>query len=238
MRSRSRRDVKRRQRQRLLFWLAVVALIGAAIWWLTRTTAGDWHPSTLRYPRQGIDVSHYQGAIRWSRLPDAGVDFAYIKATEGGDYTDPTFAANWAGARAVGVERGAYHFFNRCRPGAEQAANFIHAVPRDRDALPPAIDLEYLGNCDKPVPVAIFQRELGVFIRLVERRYRQPVLLYLTDEFDRTYQVSAHFDRPLWLRSILAEPRFGARPWTLWQASSFRRVPGISGRVDWNVARP
>jgi lysozyme len=75
-------------------------------------------------------------------------------------------------------------------------------------------------------------------MRLVERRYRQPVIFYLTDEFDRTYQVSAHFDRPLWLRSILREPRFGARPWAMWQASSFRRLPGISGRVDWNVVRP
>lgn len=227
----------KRKTQRRLLWFALVALGGAALWWLTRTEAGDWHPSTLLYPRQGIDVSHYQGEIRWPRLPDAGVDFAYIKATEGGDYVDPTFAANWAGAKAAGVERGAYHFYSLCRPGSEQAANFLRTVPRARDALPPAIDLEYLGNCDTPVSVAAFQRELGIFIRLVEQRYRKPVIFYLTDEFDRSYQVSVHFDRPLWLRSILREPRFGARAWTMWQASSFRRLPGISGRVDWNVVR-
>ncbi|MFA5965387.1 MAG: GH25 family lysozyme [Sphingomonas sp.] len=218
-------------------WLPLAALVAVTIWWLTRATAGDWHPSTILYPRQGIDVSHYQGRIRWSLLPNAGVDFAYIKATEGGDYRDPTFADNWAGAKAVGIERGAYHFFNRCRPGAEQAANFIHVVPRERGALPPAIDLEFLGNCDDPVSVAAFQHELDVFIRLVELRYRQPVILYLTDEFDRSYQVSKRFDRPLWLRNIMREPRFGARAWTLWQASSFRRLPGIAGRVDWNVQR-
>lgn len=227
----------KRKSQRRLLWFALVALGGAALWWLTRTEAGDWHPSTLLYPRQGIDVSHYQGEIRWSHLANAGVDFAYIKATEGGDYVDPTFATNWAGAKAAGVERGAYHFYSLCRPGSEQAANFLRTVPRAHDALPPAIDLEYLGNCDKPVSVAAFRRELGIFIRLVERRYRQPVILYLTDEFDRSYQVSAHFDRPLWLRSILREPAFGARRWTMWQASSFRRLRGISGRVDWNVVR-
>jgi lysozyme len=227
-----------RRSRRGLWWLTLAALVAAAIWWLTRTEAGDWHPSTLRYPRQGIDISHHQGAIRWSLLPNAGVDFAYIKASEGGDYRDPMFGENWAGAKAAGVERGAYHFFSLCRPGAEQATNFIAAVPRAPDALPPAIDLEYLGNCDKPVSVTAFQRELDIFIRLVERHYRQPVVLYLTAEFDRTYQVSARVDRPLWLRSILAEPDFGARPWVLWQASSFRRLPGIAGRVDWNVARP
>lgn len=227
----------KRKTQRRLTWLVLAALVGGAFWWLTRTEAGDWHPSTLLYPRQGIDVSHYQGEIRWSRLPNAGVDFAYIKATEGGDYVDPTFATNWIGAKAAGIERGAYHFYSLCRPGSEQAANFIRVVPRDLGALPPAIDLEYLGNCDKPVSIAMFQRELGIFIRLVEKRYRKRVIFYLTDEFDRSYQVSAHFDRPLWLRSILREPRFGARPWTMWQASSFRRLPGISGRVDWNVVR-
>lgn len=121
--------------------------------------------------------------------------------------------------------------------GAEQAANFIHVVPRERGALPPAIDLEFLGNCDQPVSVAAFQHELDLFIRLVELRYRQPVILYLTDEFDRSYQVSKRFDRPLWLRNIMREPQFGARAWTLWQASSFRRLPGIAGRVDWNVER-
>ena len=92
--------MKRRTRRRLL-WLGAFALGGAVLWSLTRTTAGDWHPSTLLYPRQGIDVSHYQGDIRWSRLPNAGVDFAYIKATEGGDYVDPNFATNWAGAKGA-----------------------------------------------------------------------------------------------------------------------------------------
>ncbi len=233
-----RRPVTRRSRRHWPFWLAVMALIGAALWWLGRTRAGDWHPSTLLYPRQGIDISHYQGRVRWSRLPDAGVEFAYIKATEGSDYRDPNFPFNWAGANAVGIERGGYHFFNRCRSGADQAANFIATVPRDQMALAPAVDLEFLGNCDKPISVAAFQRELGIFIKLVERHYGKQTLLYLTADFDRSYQVSTTFDRPLWLRSIMREPRFGARRWSLWQASSFRRLPGIAGPVDWDVARP
>src|SRR3569623_1811870 len=182
--------LKRKTRRRL-GWFALAALLGGALWWLTRTEAGDWQPSTLRYPRQGSDVSHYQGEIRWTRLPNAGVDFAYIKATEGGDYVDPTFAGSWAGASAAGIERGAYHFYRLCRPGSEQAANFIRTVPRTGDALPPAIDLEYLGNCDKPVSVAAFQRELGIFIALVEMRYHRRVILYLPGEFDRSYRVSA-----------------------------------------------
>jgi len=213
--------------------LLVAAAAGAILWYAPR-----WHPSDSRFPTQGIDVSHHQGAIDWRRLPAQGVDFAYIKASEGGDHRDRAFAANWAGARSAGIARGAYHFFTLCRPGADQAANFIAAVPLEPDALPPAVDLEYMGNCRRPLTVAGFHAELAAYIRLVEARYRQPVLLYLTEEFDQAYQVSARVDRPLWLRSLIREPRFGARPWHLWQVSNFRRLRGIGGRVDWNVQRP
>jgi lysozyme len=199
--------------------------------------APHWHPSDRRFPVQGIDVSHHQGAIDWPRLPAQGVDFAYIKASEGGDHRDRRFAANWSGARRAGIARGAYHFFTLCRPGKEQAANFIAAVPADPDALPPAVDLEYMGNCRRPVGPAQFRAELAAYIKAVETHYRRPILLYLTAEFDRAYQVSARVDRPLWLRALVREPRFGARPWRLWQVSNFRRLRGIEGRVDWNVRR-
>ena len=208
---------------------------GALVLW---QYAPRWHPSDRNWPSQGIDVSHHQGRIDWSRLPAQGVDFAFIKATEGGDHRDTRFAENWQGARAAGIRRGAYHFFTLCRPGADQAANFIATVPAEPDALPPAVDLEYMGNCDGRLSVDGFHRELAIFLARVEAHYGQRAILYLTEEFDTAFQVSARVDRPLWLRSLLFEPRFGARPWRYWQVSNLRRLDGISGPVDWNVARP
>ena len=219
---------------RLLGTLLVLALAVGAL----QVYAKYWHPSERRYPVQGIDISHHQGRIDWQALPSQGVDFAYIKASEGGDHRDGRFAQNWAGAANARIARGAYHFFTLCRSGAEQAANFIAAVPNDADALPPAVDLEYLGNCGGRPAIGDFHAELAAYIRLVETHYRKPVLLYLTAEFDAAYQVSAHVRRPLWLRRLVFEPDFGARPWRIWQASNFRRLRGIEGRVDWNVARP
>jgi lysozyme len=215
---------------------ALTALSGATLFlW---QYAPHWHPSESAWPNQGIDVSHHQGRIDWAALPAQGVDFAYIKATEGGDHRDTRFAENWRGARAAGIRRGAYHFFTLCRPGAVQAANFIAAVPAEPDALPPAVDLEYMGNCGGRPDVEGFHRELAAYLAAVEAHYGKPALLYLTEEFDTAFQVSARVARPLWLRNLVFEPRFSTRPWTLWQASSFRRLDGISGPVDWNVARP
>ncbi len=201
-------------------------------------SAKAWHPSDATFPIQGIDVSHHQGAIEWPLLPGQGVDFAYIKATEGGDHVDERFAANWRASGRAGIRRGAYHFFTLCRSGAEQAANFIATVPVERDALPPAVDLEYLGNCSRRPRIADVGAELAAFLTAIEARYGQPAVLYLTEEFDVAYHISARFDRPLWLRSLVFEPDFGVRPWTIWQASNFRRLDGIDGRVDWNALRP
>jgi lysozyme len=226
--------VKIRRRPWLIGLAALPILVALAFWRLAPT----WHPSTRLYPFQGIDVSHHQGRIAWGGLKAQGVDFAYIKASEGGDHRDRAFARNWEESRRAGIRRGAYHFFTLCRSGAEQAANFIAAVPVDAQALAPAVDLEYMGNCTKGMTREQFPGELRAFIQRVEAHYRRPVVLYLTEEFDDFHRVSAHFPNPLWLRSLVLEPRFGARPWNVWQASNFRRLDGVEGRVDWNVARP
>lgn len=213
--------------------IAFLLLAGAAF--LLIALSGRWTPARSTYPVQGIDVSHHQGEIDWSQLPGQGVDFAYIKATEGGDFRDRLFAANWRGAQAAGIRRGAYHFFTLCRPGADQAANVIATVPREADTLPIAVDLEYMGNCERPVTMDQLHAELAAFMRLVEAHYGQPVILYLTREFDEAYQVSARVPRQLWLRRLVLEPAWTERPWTIWQVSNFRRLRGIDGRVDWNV---
>ena len=54
----------------------------------------------------GVDVSSYQGEVDWPVLAEQGVDFAFIKATEGSLLQDRRFAANWAGAAAAGVRAG------------------------------------------------------------------------------------------------------------------------------------
>ena len=227
---------RRRSRITSALWLAGLAGV-LAIAIATAFFAARWHPSEAKFSRQGIDVSHHQGRIDWRKLSAQGVDFAYIKATEGGDHKDSRFNANWFAARSAGIRRGAYHFFTLCRSGAEQAANFIASVPVEADALPPAVDLEYGGNCADPISPRALHAELASFIERVEIRYRKPVVLYRTEEFDEDFGISRGFDRPLWLRSLILEPHFGARPWRLWQVSNFRRLDGIDGRVDWNILR-
>jgi lysozyme len=95
-------------------------------------------PHPADYPIHGIDVSKYQGNIDWTAVKNSGVKFVWIKATEGGDHADEKFIANWAGAKQVGIPRGAYHFVYWCRPPNEEVSWFEQNVPVEDDSLPPS----------------------------------------------------------------------------------------------------
>ena len=73
---------------------------------------------------QGIDISAYQPPLK----SVAGLDFVFVKATEGTDWIDPNFAANWAYLATKPVHRGAYHFFHPSLPADQQASFFMRTV--------------------------------------------------------------------------------------------------------------
>jgi lysozyme len=190
---------------------------------------------------QGIDVSKYQGPVDWASVRSAGVSFAYLKATEGGDRVDDRFAENWAAAKAAGVPRGAYHFYYFCRTGAEQAAWFIRNVPADPEALPPVLDMEWnhlSPTCKRRPPAAEVQREMATFLRIVEKHYGKRPVIYTSVDFHRDVLVGAFETHHFWLRSVAGHPslKFGGdRNFAIWQHTATGRVAGVNGDVDRNV---
>ncbi len=207
----------------------VVALAGSVALYIV-----FYEPNRTAYPVRGIDVSHHQGAIDWPKVASDDIAFAFIKATEGGDHRDTKFNTNWKDAQAAGIKVGAYHFFTFCRPGKDQAKNFLDALGQDTGALPAALDLEFGGNCaTTPEPSAI-RAEIDDFLAVVEHRTGKPVVLYVTPEFWDTYKTILP-QRPLWIRSLFRQP--SQREWNVWQYHNAGSVDGISGWVDLNVAR-
>jgi lysozyme len=218
-------------------WRAVLAVVGVAAVMVVLGLAArcawlpGYRPALGSGETFGVDVSNHQGAIAWDRVAADGMTFAYIKATEGGDFVDDRFAANWDGARAVGLDRGAYHFFTLCRPGAEQADTFLRVVPRDPGTLPPVVDLELGGNCAARPGRDWIDREVRAFVDRVEAATGQTVVLYLLDDFAGDITL----DRPVWQRRILRRPDDDR--WWIWQVSGFARVDGIDGPADLDVRR-
>lgn len=194
------------------------------------------YPSFKEYPVQGIDVSNHQNEIDWGKLDKKRVQFALIKATEGGDFKDKSFTKNWQRAREQGIVVGAYHFFTFCKSGEEQAWNYIESVPILPNTLPPAIDLEYSGNCKLTKTKEELLRDIDVFVEIVEKHYQRKVLIYVLDNFYNDFLVGKYPDNPLWLRDVYRKPVItDNRVWAFWQYSNRGRLDGIEGFVDLNV---
>ena len=165
-------------RRRRLIVAAIAAgalLVGlAAVFWFVFVP--NWRPPLADGERYGVDVSAHQGEIEWEQVAEDGIQFAYIKATEGQGWIDERFTANWDGAGTAGLDRGANHFFTLCAAGDEQARNFLRVAPPDDDALPPVIDLELTGNCAARPPADEVAEHVATFVRMVEEEWGRDML--------------------------------------------------------------
>lgn len=214
-------------------------LTGAAVVLVVATAAGllayrFWDPGR-GFDIRGIDVSHHQGSIDWETLSGDGVQFAYIKATEGADWTDSRFTENWRAAGDAGVLRGAYHFFTLCTPGVDQAVHMIATVPDEIGMLPPAVDLEFGGNCAARPGADVFRNDLDEFLELIAAHYRMRPVVYTNPDFYGQYLEVNPPDVTWWMMSPVREPPVSP-DWTFWQYFPGYR-DGIEGRVDRNVFR-
>ena len=68
---------------------------------------------------EGLDVYSGDGTINWTDVAASGRAFVFIKATQGNYDIQSNFATNWAGAKAAGMLRSPYHFFDATIDGIE-----------------------------------------------------------------------------------------------------------------------
>lgn len=215
---------------------AAAALVAALIALLAWLIAINWRPDAKAFPNQGIDVGEAQGAIDWWTLkanPDIG--FAYARATIGATRRDRRFAANWRGMYAVAMPRGAIHIFSLCQLAADQAGNFVKTVPRSDDQLPMALDLDFDSACAARPERKVVLNEISRFLAGVEAPTGKHAILRISKAFEAQYRVSEAIRRPLWSVRPFFPPDYFDKAWTMWQASSFRRVGGVPGAVNWDV---
>ncbi len=195
--------------------------------------------SPKNYAVHGVDVSRWQGNINWAVLKKNGANFAYIKATDGGDHLDPMFRRNWNGAEAAGVKRGAYHFFYWCRSASHQADWFIRHVPRDANALPPVIDVEWTRSrsCPRRPSQAAVLKKMNTFMTMLEAHYGKRPIIYTAPDFYEDNLQGAFPQHPFWLRAVAEHPSkvYPGRRWVFWQYSGTGLSKGVGEKIDLNV---
>lgn len=194
-------------------------------------------PIPPAYSIHGIDVSRYQEGISWKMVRamkegDIRVKFAFIKATEGTEMTDPCFEDNWAECAESGLVRGAYHYFISSQDGAAQARNFIKHAPVKKGDFPPVVDVEDDANT---TPEAM-RSALSACLALLEKKYKAKPIIYTNPGFYEVYLKGFYEDYPLWIAHYGQDEKPGInRPWTFWQHSCEGHISGIAPQVDFNV---
>ena len=175
----------------------------------------------------GIDVSAHQGNVDWQAQWNAGVRFAYVKATEGMTYTSPYLAQQYNGSYQVGMIRGAYHFALPDKSsGAEQANYFVdHAGGWSPDGrtLPGALDIEYNPYGDKCYGMAGDPMNAWIkdFVDTYHARTgRWPVIYTTTNWWNGCAGADFSANCPLWIARPGSSPGELPHNWaqyTIWQ---------------------
>ena len=200
------------------------------------------HPSREAYPIRGVDVSSYQGEIDWTVLAEQGIQFAFIKATEGSSHVDPCFESNYTNAAQTSLRIGAYHFFSYDSSGEDQANHFISTVQPMDNMLPPVIDVEFYGDKEQNPPAReTVTANLTAIIERLEAHYGMTPILYATEKSYRLYLANAFEECDIWIRNVIGKPTLSdGREWTFWQYANRGRLKGYTGRepyIDLNVWR-
>jgi len=189
-------------------------------------------------PAEGVDLSHYQQAVKWDQLVKSGVSFAFIKASEGAGLLDASFVKYWEQAKDAGLLRGAYHFFRPRADPQEQAKLFLDQL-EDPGELPPVLDVEVTDGVSGPVIVS----KVSAWLDAVAGKLRRP-LIYTAPAFwsvlSDVSSITAKAD--LWVAhwgAAAPAPVKGWRDWSFWQYTNKSHLSGIAtaGNMDGNRFR-
>jgi GH25 family lysozyme M1 (1,4-beta-N-acetylmuramidase) len=182
----------------------------------------------------GPDVASYQGYPDWQKVRQT-CTFAFTKATEGTDYLNPYFSANWQDMLVLNV-RGAYHF-SRPHENAAQAEAAWFAANMGRVMNDDLVVLDIEAGSGDLSDWAIAWAEV------VKQRLGVIPFLYSNPNFMRSHgladaEVEAAFAGQLWLAAYQDKTPSPPPNWshiTFWQYTDSETVQGVQGLCDCSI---
>ena len=223
-----------------LFIVLILAVVLAVLAGLVKARVINPNEPFLRGGVQGVDISEYQVDVDMDALKSQGIEFVFIKATEGSSHVDSRFAENWKNAQASELPAGAYHFFSYDSPGTTQAANFIATVPAYDGMLVPVVDVEwYADKKDNPPAKDDVVRELAAFMDAIEAAYGVQPMIYTGSDMWKDYLSDAFGDHLLWASSLYSPYWLSwGNEWSVLQYSGRGNLEGyksFEGYIDLDV---
>ncbi|KAL1914919.1 uncharacterized protein VTP21DRAFT_7835 [Calcarisporiella thermophila] len=174
---------------------------------------------------KGIDVSSHQPNINWPQVKANGIEFAYIKATEGTGYKSPQFNSQYTGATKVGLIRA---------NGGGWTGDGI--------TLPGALDMEY-NPYDSNKCYGLSQAAMVQWIRDFSNTYKsrtgRPPVIYTSTSWWQLCTGNYNgfgSENPLWVARYASAPGQLPAGWSFysfWQYSD-NASPNPGDADVWN----
>jgi lysozyme len=206
----------------------------------------------------GVDVSEFQGSINWTSVKNAGINFAFIRATYGQNSDDATFTTNATNAANAGMMAGYYHYAYydlANHTPASEANNFWNAIKTyikaDGKHLMPVLDVEEGSALGSGTGVSSLTAWVKAWCTDVQNLAAAAGLYVVPMVYCSSSPAGSYFDStipqkiPLWVANYTgtttpqtSEPTAGTgewQTWQFWQYTSSGSVSGISGNVDRDV---
>ena len=190
---------------------------------------------------KGVDVAAHQHPggtpIDWSKVRTDGQSFAFVKATEGGDWVNPHYVEDIQAAKAAGLKTGAYHYARPAGDAKTQAANFAAQIALAPDqTLPPALDIEVAEGKS----AAQLEQWIEEFTSELKRLTGRTPMIYTYKYFwmGQMNNSQKFSDLPLWLAAYQDQAPDTVGGWnklSFWQRSGSGKVAGIPTDVDMNL---
>jgi lysozyme len=189
-----------------------------------------------------IDISHGVTVSDFNAVRRSGILAVIHKATEGGDWVDPSYAVRRQQAEQAGLLWGAYHFGTRQYSGAQQAQSFLSVV-RPTPSTLIALDIE-ANDANPRNTMTLAQAE--AFVTVVQQATGRFPVLYTHPNWANGQRhgrrgltlggpiapgsLLANCD--LWLADYREQPElpwaWTDRGWKLWQYAGDQRESDIA----------
>ena len=214
-----------------LLMAAALALAPAAAAWAQRPN--------------GMDTSFWDGDLTpatWQGIYNAGYVFAFVKATQGVNITDPEFFDNITRAPQAGILTGCYHFAKPSQNSATAEANYFVSVAGPyitAGYLRPVLDLEDGSS----LGATALSNWVNAWMNQVELLTGVEPIIYTNTNYATYYLNSTVADRDLWIAQYWTypdpqngQPDIGVfNSWAFWQWTANCSIPGVPGSADCNV---
>ena len=184
------------------------------------------------YEVWGIDVSRHQQNLDWDALcQEEKPHFAFLKATEGTQIKDPSYARHRRHLEKHNILWGAYHFFGHRTSGKEQARHFIETAKLKKGNLYPVLDVEPHRFFNDPAKLV---REVRAFCSEIKREYGVYPIIYSSSNFYKRYLQNDFPEKShrIWIADYSNIPEVS---WHFWQHTDNHPVKGHNKGIDRNV---